>query len=143
MPEAYISCALSGESAHVLRAFYERIASLCEDMGFQAYVPHLHTDPGDTTDRSPRDIYLTDMARVRKSDVVIAYVGSPSVSVGMELQLAAQNDIPVILLYEGDGRVSRFALGLPCVVSHIQFDDYDDALAHLRSVLDRWSADRT
>ncbi len=138
----YISGALTGiEKPEEIKAFYEAIGSLCQEMGFQAYVPHTNTDPINNPDLSPRHVFETDKHQVSTSDLVIAYLGYPSFGVGMELAYAEINNIPLILLYERGKNISRFPRGIPTVISEIQFNSYEDALSHLRSILKQWSAE--
>lgn len=137
--DIYISGALTGiEKPVELKAFYESIGSLCENMGFQAYVPHLNTDPINNPDVTPHQVFETDKHLVSTSDLVIAYLGFPSFGVGMELAYAETNGIPIILLYEKGKSVSRFPRGIPTVISEIQFSSYEDALTQLKGILERW-----
>jgi nucleoside 2-deoxyribosyltransferase len=140
----YISGALTGIKNSVeIKAFYEAIGSLCQQIGFQAYVPHLKTDPTNNPDVSPRQVFETDKLQVSKSDLVIAYLGSPSFGVGMELAYAETNAIPLILLYEQGKNISRFPRGIPTVIYEIQFSSYEDALAQLRIILEKWSVEQS
>jgi len=135
--KVYISGALTGiENSAEIKAFYEAIGSLCQEMGFQAYVPHLTTDPTNNPDISPRQVFETDKLQVSTSDLAIAYLGLPSFGVGMELAYAEINNIPLILLYERGKNISRFPRGIPSVISEIQFSSYEDALAQLKSILE-------
>src|SRR5919199_3353515 len=139
MLKIYISGALTGiEKSAEIKAFYEAIGSLGQEMGFQAYVPHLKTDPTNNPDVSPRQVFETDKHQVSASDLVIAYLGFPSFGVGMELAYAETNAIPLILLYERGKNISRFPRGIPTVISEIQFSRYEDALAQLRCILEQW-----
>ncbi len=132
----YISGALTGLEDHEeQKGFYEDIASICEELGFQVYLPHKHTDPVKHPYVTPQEVFKTDKMAVRKADLVIAYVGKPSLGVGMELAYAEVFDIPVILLLEEDKRVSRFALGAPNVKAVIRFRTREEGLKKLRSTL--------
>lgn len=138
----YISGALTGiKNSTEIKAFYEAIGSLCQKRGFQAYVPHLTTDPTNNPDVSPRQVFETDKFQISSSDLVIAYLGLPSFGVGMELAYAEINNIPLILLYEQGKNISRFPRGIPTVISEIQFSSYEDALIQLRSLLEQWSVE--
>ncbi|NJR75899.1 MAG: XRE family transcriptional regulator, partial [Scytonema sp. CRU_2_7] len=140
----YISGALTGvENAEVIKAFYEAIALLCNEIGFDAYIPHLNTDPINHPHISPRQVFENDKHQVSKSDLVIAYVGYPSLGVGMELAYAETSGIPIILLYERDKVISRFPRGIPSVFCEIEFQDYKDALIQLENVLKQWKQDHT
>jgi nucleoside 2-deoxyribosyltransferase len=137
--KVYISGALTGiENSAEIKAFYETIGLLCDEMGFQAYVPHLKTDPINNPDVSPRQVFETDKSQVSSSDFVIAYLGCPSFGVGMELAYAETNAIPLILLYEKGKNISRFPRGIPTLISEIQFSEYEEALTQLRNILERW-----
>ncbi len=135
---AYISGALTGvEDPVSIKAFYEAIGSLCRDFGLQAYVPHLNTDPIANPDLSPQKVFEIDKYQVTNSDLIVAYIGCPSIGVGMEIAYADVAKIPIILLYEVDRSVSRFPRGVPNAIAEIQFLSYDDALQKLKSVLER------
>lgn len=138
MYKVYISGALTGkENLAEIKAFYESLGLLCEELRFSAYIPHLTTDPVSNPDITPRSVFETDKHQVSQSNLVIAYIGSPSLGVGMELAYAETNAIPVVLLYEKGSCVSRFPRGIPTVVAEIQFQDYADALIQLRNVLNQ------
>ncbi|NEU72624.1 XRE family transcriptional regulator [Hassallia byssoidea VB512170] len=135
----YISGALTGvENPAVIKAFYEAIGLLCEEIGFLAYVPHINTDPINHPNISPRHVFETDKHQVTTSDLIIAYLGFPAFGVGMELAYAESKGIPIILLYEKHKVVSRFPRGIPTVLSEIEFSDYQDALTQLENVLKQW-----
>lgn len=138
----YISGALTG-IANPTRttAFYEAIGTLCKEMGLGAYVPHLNTDPIRNPGITPREVFQTDKHRVSTSDLLIAYVGMPSLGVGMEIAYAEEMGTPIILLYEKGQRISRFPRGIPTVISEIQFNDYEDALTQLKGVMEKWVGD--
>ena len=137
MYNIYISGALTGlRNLGEAKAFYESIALLCEAMRHVAYVPHLATDPILHADVTPRSVFETDKNQVCQADLVVAYLGFPSLGVGMELAYAEINAVPVILLYERGKQVSRFPRGIPTVVSEIQFSDHKDALCQLKDVLE-------
>ena len=138
----YISGALTDiKNVTEIKAFYESIGQICKEIGSQAYVPHLNTDPIANPDLSPREVFETDKHQVTNSDLVIAYLGYPSFGVGMELAYAEVNAIPVILMYERGKKISRFPRGLPTVIYEIQFDDCEDALTQLKSFLEKSNKD--
>jgi nucleoside 2-deoxyribosyltransferase len=139
MPKVYVSGALTSvEDLSAAKAFYEAIGALCEEMGLQAYVPHLHTDPVRHPGITPREVFEVDKHHVVESNLVIAYIGIPSLGVGMELAYAETHNIPIILLYERGRVISRIARGVPTIAAEIPFEDYEDALNRLREALPRW-----
>jgi hypothetical protein len=63
--------------------------------------------------------------------LLIAYAGTPSFGVGIEVEIAREQGIPVIVVAERDRTVSRILLGSPAVVDVVRFTD----LAALRQAL--------
>jgi nucleoside 2-deoxyribosyltransferase len=110
---AYISGALLN-AAHLdqSRALYERFAEACASAGWDAYVPHQHADPVRDPHLSNVEVAERDVAHVTAADVLVAYVGEPSLGVGAEVAIALSAGKRVLLLAEADRRVSRFLLGL-------------------------------
>lgn len=140
----YISGALTGiNNQDSIKNFYEAIGKLCQNIGLQAYVPHLNTDPVKHPYVTPETVFNTDKNQVIKSDLVIAYLGYPSLGVGMELAYAETNNIPVILLYEEQKTISRFPRGIPNKIFEIQFKDYEDALIQLKKILVTYTTQNT
>lgn len=137
LKKVYVSGALTGiEYMEPIKFFYKDIGTLCEELGFQAYVPHLHTDPIAHSNVTPRQVFEVDKYQVSSSDLVIAYIGYPSLGVGMELAYAETKHIPIILLYEHGKKVSKFSRGIPTVIHEIKFEGYKDALIKLRKFLE-------
>jgi hypothetical protein len=97
--KAYVSGALTG-TGHpaVLRKLYEDIGQVCVRARIDAYIPHLISDPDKNPTLSPREIYELDRGKVAEADLVIAYAGTPSLGVGMEIEIACENNVPVLLL---------------------------------------------
>ncbi|TVQ56960.1 MAG: XRE family transcriptional regulator [Spirulina sp. DLM2.Bin59] len=136
----YISGALTDlKNPSKIKKFYENIGNLCESLDFKSYVPHLNTDPIENSDLKPKDIYEIDKSSVIASDLVIAYLGIPSLGVGMELAYADIANIPIILLYEKHKTVSRFARGIPNTIAEIIFEQEEDAFFELKRFLLNWT----
>lgn len=140
----YVSGALTAvENVNNLRKFYEDIGDICREFGFDVYIPHLYTDPEKHADIAPERVWETDKERVLSSSLIIAYIGAPSLGVGMELAYAEEHNKPVVLLYEAKklNKVSRMARGLPQRVKRkeIGFKDYDEAIFQLEDFLKTWT----
>ena len=136
--EAYISGALTAvEDGARTRLFYELLAEVAESAGLRAYLPHRVTDPVAAADIEPRAVYDIDRAHVTGSRVVVAYGGIPSFGVGIEVELAREHEIPVILVVERDRAVSRLLLGNPAVVEVVRFADLDGLRRSLVAALER------
>lgn len=134
--QVYLSGALTGlASPEEYRTFYEALAGVCAEAGIKVYIPHLATDPVKNPGLSPRDVYELDRSQVLAADLVVAYAGFPSLGVGMELEIANQAGIPVVLLAESEAPLSRMARGCPAVIGEIRFASREEALEGLRSWL--------
>jgi hypothetical protein len=132
----YISGALTDvESILSVKKFYEGIGDTCKQLGLIPYIPHINTDPIINSDLKPSQVFKIDKLEVITSDLVIAYIGYPSLGVGMEIAYAEINNIPVILLYESCKTVSRFPRGIPNLYGEIQFDDFAEAIDKLEIIL--------
>lgn len=130
--QVYISGALTNASR---KQFYEDIGKIVDSLGYRAYIPHLHTDPEKNPDATPKEVYDIDMEKVEGSCLIIAYVGYPSLGVGAELERASAKNIPIILLYQKEERISRLALGVPSVKEIISFDEEGQALERLEQII--------
>ena len=136
-PKVYISGALTGvPQPDVVKHNYEQLGTLCQSMGLDAYVPHLHTDPVLHPNITSRAVYEADKHQVCTSDLVIACVDYPSLGVGQELEIARENGVPVILLCKKDYPLSRMARGSPGVTKEIRYEDFDDALHQVSRFLE-------
>lgn len=136
--EAYVSGALTSlEDGARTRLFYELLAEVVEGAGLRAYLPHRVTDPVTTAHLDPRAVYDIDRAHVTGSRVVVAYAGIPSFGVGIEVELAREHGIPVILVVERDRTVSRLLLGNPAVVEVVRFTDLEGLRRALIAALER------
>lgn len=136
--EAYISGALTAlDDGARTRLFYELLAEVAGSAGLRAYLPHRVTDPITAADLDPRAVYDIDRAHVTASRVVIAYAGIPSFGVGIEVELAREHGIPVVLVVERDRTVSRLLLGNPAVVEVVRFADLDGLRRSVLTALER------
>src|SRR3989304_6326725 len=77
---------------------YDLVVQVCEQNSFIPCAPHIEKRKRDTARQSisPTMIFKWDYECLKQADLVIAYVGIPSIGVGMELGLAAEWLIPVI-----------------------------------------------
>jgi sigma-70-like protein len=139
--EAYISGALTAlDDAPRTRLFYELLAEIAEASGLRSYLPHRVTDPATAGQLDPRTVYEIDRAHVRAAAVVVAYAGIPSFGVGIEVELAREHGIPVILVAERERPISRLLLGNPAVVEVVRFADLDGLRRSLGDALTRTAA---
>ena len=78
-----------------------------------------------------------DRLQVEKSQIVLAYVGVPSLGVGQELEIAREKNIPIVLLMEKNAVISRMARGNPMVTAEIRFSDFQDRASTTRPLAAR------
>jgi len=134
--KVFISGALTGiENPDIIKANYECLGRLCEELGVNPYIPHQHTDPIAHPHVSARQVYEVDRLHVCTASLVIAYVGIPSLGVGQEIEIAREHGVPVVLLYERGKRISRMTRGSPNVIAEVRFDDIEEALHQVKAIL--------
>jgi hypothetical protein len=134
--EAYISGALTAlDDAPRTKLFYELLAEIAEAAGLRAYLPHRVTDPVAAAHLDPRAVYEIDRAHVTSAAVLIAYAGIPSFGVGIEVELAREHSVPVVVVAERERPISRLLLGNPAVVEVVKFADLDGLRRTLTAAL--------
>jgi len=113
MPKVYVSGALTGvEDPESTRAFYEEIARAANHAGYEAYLPHRSTDPVEHAHVAPEEVYRRDTSELLSADVVVAWLGTPSLGVGAEVALAAGAGKRIVGLQGRARTVSRFIVGM-------------------------------
>src|SRR6266550_4489883 len=136
--EAYVSGALAAlDDGARMRLFYELLAEVVESVGLRAYLPQRVTDPVAAAHLEPRAVYDIARAHVTSARVVVAYAGIPSFGVGIEVELAREHAVPVVLVVERERSVSRLLLGNPAVVDVVRFADLDGLRRGLAAALRR------
>jgi hypothetical protein len=139
--EAYVSGALTAaRDGAPVRLFYELVGEIVRAAGLRPYLPHRVSDPVAAPDLDPRTVYDIDRAHVSRARLVIAYAGVPSFGVGIEVELAREHGVPVIVIAERDRAVSRMLLGSPAVVDVVRFADLDSLRAALTASIERVAA---
>ena len=142
--EAYISGALTAlEDAQRTKLFYEMLAEIASGARLRPYLPHRVTDPVTTAHLDARAVYDIDRAHVASAAVVIAYAGIPSFGVGIEVELAREHGIPVVLVVERERAISRLLLGNPAVREVVRFADLEGLRHGLAAALARLGTGRT
>jgi hypothetical protein len=138
--EAYVSGALTAlEDGARVRLFYELLAEVVESVGLRAYLPQ-RTNGVNGGQLEPRAMYDIDRAHVTSARVVVAYAGVASFGVGIEVELAREHAVPVVLVVERERAVSRLLLGNPAVVDVVRFADLDGLRRGLAAALERVAA---
>lgn len=86
------------------------------------------------SDESPEAFYRRTQT-IRGCDLFIAEVTSPSHGVGMELQMAEDEDIPVIALAQEGKEISTMVEGLPAVKQIIRYSGTEDLTDKLEETI--------
>lgn len=137
---AYICGPLTGlptKQQMAIKDFYERIADLVERIsGTRAFVPHEHYDPVKHGDYVPEEVDKAERQQIsERTSLLLVVAVAPSWGGGIEVEMANQNGIPVIILCKkddlGKGRISRLLRGNPAVVTIISYDTENEALEKL------------
>lgn len=139
---AYISGALlNATHLEQSRALYERLAEACRAAGWDAYVPHQHADPVRDPHLTNIDVATRDLEHVTSADVLVCYVGEPSLGVGAEVAIALAAGKRVLIVAESHRRVSRFLLGLaelhPAQAEVLRYQSVEEAEAWITERLSR------
>lgn len=137
----YISGALfSSPDLGLARAFYESLARVCQDCGFQPYLPHKETDPQRHPNTKPIDVFRRDFEMLTAANLIVAVVSHASSGMGAELGIAFLTRKPVVAFYDSGHGVSRFLLGMlemhGCAAR--PYETEHDALGMLRDELTRY-----
>ncbi len=128
---------LSPEEAVRARWFYERIADCAESvLGIRGFVPHEHYDPVKHANFTPQQVDAAEREQVcTRTSCLVAVALAPSWGGGIEVEMANQSGVPVILLCERKKlqarKISRLFRGNPAVQTIIEYDTEDEALANL------------
>jgi nucleoside 2-deoxyribosyltransferase len=109
----YISGALfSAPDLERARSFYESLACVCEECGYQPYLPHKETDPQHHANANPVDVFCRDFEMLTAADLIVAVVTHASSGMGAELGIAFTTKKPVIAFYDETRGLSRFLAGM-------------------------------
>lgn len=132
---------LDPKTKELAMRLYEQIADICEDvLGIRAFVPHEHYDPVKHKNYTPADVDKAEREQVmHQTSVLIVLPIAPSWGGGIEVEMARQEGVPVILLCERkklEARlISRLLRGNPAVSVEVSYDSEIDAYAAIKDAL--------
>lgn len=124
-----------------VKQFYQHIADICEKtIGVRAFVPHEHYDPIKHAAYTPQDVDKAERHQVYNlTSLLIVVAVAPSWGGGIEVEMANQSGVPVVIICEKDKlenrKISRLLRGNPAVRDIITYTREDEALKKLQSIL--------
>jgi transcriptional regulator with XRE-family HTH domain len=125
---------LEGDARGYVLCLSRLIEHICEEQGFELYVPHRFFDPIKHPNVPSSTVHFEDLRALMDSDVVIAYMGKPSHGVGYENRAAFQGCKPAILLIETDRSMTRMIKGdfaAKFIIEYREPDDLERSLGEL------------
>jgi hypothetical protein len=136
---------LPADQQEKIKAFYSRIAGVAEKItGLRGFVPHEHYDPIKHANFTPAEVDAAERRQVRDlTSCLIAVPAAPSWGSGIEVEIANQSDVPVIILCEScrfvQKKISRLLRGNPAVKTIITYHTEEEALELLAKELSKLS----
>lgn len=132
--KCYVAGSLTqnGTNEDLLR-LYERVGDVCRTNGFDVYLPHIAKRQAveKRVQLSPETIFDWDISQLKTSKLVVAFIGTPSLGVGIELGAAAFLGIPIITFCAEGTQVSPMVLGHPFLYEHFFFHGEEDCIQRL------------
>jgi len=160
--KVYIGCGLT----HVPRkafdsyvAFIHRLAGALKTSGCEQVTYALVNSDPQLAEKPfcerARLCYVWDRDLIEKADVFVAEASHPSTGLGVEMQIAANRDKPIVICFRadaetraapveyknpdhshrtlqiGEGYVSLMALGIPSVFRVVRYEHDDDCIAEV------------
>jgi hypothetical protein len=141
MKSAYICgplTELNFELQYAIKSFYAKIADVFDEfVNIRAFFPHEHYDPQKHAHFTPRQVDEAERDQIcNKTSLLVVVALEPSWGGGIEVEMANQSGVPVVLLCERDKlqarKISRLLRGNPAIRKIIEFDDQDDAIVKLK-----------
>jgi len=125
---------LLAEEQALAKILYELLADAClSTFGARAFVPHEHFDPKKHSYYTPIQVYRAERKQVcKKTSLLIVVTVAPSWGGGIEVEMANESDVPVMLFCERkkfeQKKISRLLRGNPAVVATILYDTNEEAI---------------
>lgn len=94
------------------KLLYELLGAISNKVGIKPYIPHINTDPEKNSNITSQEVYSLDLHFLSRSELIISYIGTPSLGVGAELAISVNENKTVIAVYHKNDSVSRFTLGM-------------------------------
>ena len=135
---------LSAGKREQVKGFYEKIGNICKEItGLRGFVPHEQCDPFEHPDYAPAEVDVVERRQlIENTSMLLVVTITPSWGGGIEVEIANQNNIPVVLLCEKEQleakRISRLLRGNPAIKATIVYGSEEEALDKLRAELKKY-----
>jgi hypothetical protein len=128
---------LSCNEQKQIKRLYSRLADVCELIsGARAFVPHEHFDPIKHSQYTPAEVDSAERYQIHEHTCILIVVAiAPSWGGGIEVEMANQKSIPVVILRPSGKQVSRLLLGNPTVIYEFSYKSEDHAVELLDNYL--------
>ncbi len=132
MNKIYVGCSLT----HATQEFRDQIEVLKARLGEKYEVlKFLGLGVG-----TGREQYEWDTNCVRSANFFVAEVSYPSTGLGIELGVAAENDVPVMMLAHKDARVATMLQGIPNLVKDVvRYETILDLIPEIEQTIDTYA----
>jgi len=162
----YVACGLTHVPRELFSEYAARIHALAHALkgrGHDVYYALVNSDP-QLADKPFHEraklCYLWDREMIENSEAVIAEASFPSTGMGIELQIAENQGIPIVIWFRnedsnraqpvqyenpdhgvhslqiGEGFVSLMALGIPAVFRVISYEDNETGIDRILEAVD-------
>lgn len=124
------------KNPEITKSLYKDMAAVANTLGIDSFWAFLNgTDPIKNPEVPAVDVYTADLGQLKKSDVMIIYLGEPTTGTGQEIEYARTQGIPVYMLYEQGKNITRMVKGSPNIKGSIEFTSSEDAIKKLEDLL--------
>lgn len=115
------------------KAFYAQIAEAYKRVtGVRAFVPHEHCDPQMHSNLSCAEVDAIEREQVqKKTNILVVVAIAPSWGGGIEVEMAHQANVPVIVIHRYDKKISRLLRGNPAVKCVFSYEHTGHAICFL------------
>ena len=119
-----------------VKSFYEHIAKAYKEvMGIEAFVPHKHYDPIKYPIFLPQEVDKAERFQLKNNTSLLIVVAIyPSWGGGIEVEIANNNDIPVVIIQPTNKKISRLLRGNPAVKEIISYNNEEEAINALKII---------
>ena len=131
---------LTPKQQSVVKDTYSALGDVTAEFGPRAFVPHEHHDPVKHANFTPADVDKAERHQVCElTSLLIVVAIAPSWGGGIEVEMAHNHQVPVIILCQRSQlearKVSRLLRGSPAVREVLCYEELSDAPDLLRQFM--------